>query len=99
MALQHSLKISGTKLISGDGFIYDAGQETITTSPLCIKVTSISGNKNQLTASVAFLNQESAANIRTKDYSFSLDLEGPNPIKQAYLYLKSLPEFEGAEDC
>jgi hypothetical protein len=24
---------------------------------------------------------------------------GPNPIKQAYLHLKTLPEFEGAEDC
>lgn len=31
--------------------------------------------------------------------SCSYDLEGENPIKQAYLYLKTLPEFEGAEDC
>jgi hypothetical protein len=27
------------------------------------------------------------------------DLDGANPIKQAYEYLKTLPEFEGATDC
>jgi len=26
-------------------------------------------------------------------------LDGANPIKQAYEYLKTLPEFEGAIDC
>jgi hypothetical protein len=31
--------------------------------------------------------------------SCSYDLAGENPIKQAYLYLKSLPEFAGASDC
>jgi hypothetical protein len=32
-------------------------------------------------------------------YTCSHDLEGPNPIKQAYLHLKSLPEFADAVDC
>lgn len=27
------------------------------------------------------------------------NLNGENPIKQAYLYLKTLPEFADAEDC
>jgi len=27
------------------------------------------------------------------------DLDGPNPIKQAYLHLKTLPEFADAIDC
>jgi hypothetical protein len=27
------------------------------------------------------------------------DIEGANPIKQAYKHLKTLPEFEGATDC
>lgn len=26
-------------------------------------------------------------------------LDGPNPIEQAYLHLKSLPEFADATDC
>lgn len=31
--------------------------------------------------------------------SCAYDLNGDNPIKQAYAYLKTLPEFEGAIDC
>lgn len=27
------------------------------------------------------------------------DIEGDNPIKQAYIYLKLQPEFADAEDC
>jgi hypothetical protein len=29
----------------------------------------------------------------------SYDLNGGNPIQQAYEHLKTLPEFEGAVDC
>jgi hypothetical protein len=32
-------------------------------------------------------------------YSCVYDLNGENPITQAYRYLKTLPEFEGAVDC
>jgi hypothetical protein len=32
-------------------------------------------------------------------YSCAYDLDGSNPIKQAYAYLKNLPEFAGATDC
>jgi len=32
-------------------------------------------------------------------YECSYELESENPIKQAYIYLKTLPEFEGAVDC
>ena len=32
-------------------------------------------------------------------YQADLSLDGPNPIKQAYLHLKTLPEFSGAVDC
>lgn len=27
------------------------------------------------------------------------DIDGENPIAQAYAYLKTLPEFDGAVDC
>jgi hypothetical protein len=37
--------------------------------------------------------------ITQRQYTCPLDLNGPNPIKQAYLHLKSLPEFAGATDC
>lgn len=35
----------------------------------------------------------------TKSYQCEYDIDGKNPIKQAYVYLKTLPEFESAQDC
>ncbi|MNK92404.1 hypothetical protein D3C87_1125280 [compost metagenome] len=32
-------------------------------------------------------------------YEAPYDLEGANPVEQAYAYLKTLPEFEGYTDC
>jgi hypothetical protein len=32
-------------------------------------------------------------------HSSNYDINGENPIKQAYLHLKTLPEFAGAVDC
>lgn len=32
-------------------------------------------------------------------YECSYDIQGDNPIKQAYKYLKTLPEFANAQDC
>ena len=32
-------------------------------------------------------------------HACAYDLNGDNPIKQAYEYLKTLPEFTGATDC
>ena len=37
--------------------------------------------------------------LAERSYSFSANLDGPNFIKQAYLYLKTLPEFSDATDC
>lgn len=32
-------------------------------------------------------------------FSCAYDIAGDNPIRQAYLHLKTLPEFAGAIDC
>lgn len=34
-----------------------------------------------------------------KEFSAKYELDGDNPIKQAYLHLKTLPEFANAVDC
>ncbi len=39
------------------------------------------------------------APLSAKTYSFDYDLHGSNVIAQAYEYLKTLKEFEGATDC
>ena len=33
-----------------------------------------------------------------KNFKCAYDLNGENPIRQAYTYLKTLPEFEGVSD-
>ena len=33
------------------------------------------------------------------EHTCDYDLNGANPIAQAYIHLKSLPEFAGATDC
>lgn len=57
-------------------------------------------NKNMLNFMV--LSYASASNnisFQTDAYTCDYDLLGNNPIKQAYEYLKTLPEFSGATDC
>jgi hypothetical protein len=39
------------------------------------------------------------AMLRQDTYSCDLDIDGENPVRQAYLHLKTLPEFAGATDC
>lgn len=74
------------------------GQET-TLSDLYIKVTSTYTTKHEVEASVTAFTNAEGAGLLTEFYTFSLDLEGPNPIKQAYQFLKTLPEFSDAVDC
>lgn len=37
--------------------------------------------------------------VREWSVSFVPDMDGPNCIRQAYLHLKTLPEFADAVDC
>jgi|SaaInlStandDraft_3_1057020.scaffolds.fasta_scaffold100827_2 hypothetical protein len=62
-----------------------------------IKVMSISGDKQNMTYHVAFINLDTT--VDSVNHSFTPDmLSGDNFIKQAYLHLKTLPEFVGATD-
>jgi hypothetical protein len=63
-----------------------------------IKVQNVSGNKNNLNATVMFTDD---AIQFSKNYAFPASVAdgAPNFIKQAYEYLKTLPEFENSEDC
>ena len=64
-----------------------------------LKVSFYNGNKDALSFSLEVKATQETAPVTTKTYSCKYDLDGPNPIKQAYLHLKSLPEFSGATDC
>jgi hypothetical protein len=70
------------------------------------KITNVSGDKNYLFVNCeAFLNKEAADAGKmplshiSQAFKPSVEEGSENFIKQAYLYLKTLPEFEGAIDC
>jgi hypothetical protein len=65
------------------------------------KVTSVTiESKIAMTVFVrVFANKDCPSAVLETRYSGEYNLGGPNPIKQAYLHLKSLPEFADAVDC
>jgi hypothetical protein len=46
----------------------------------------------------SYINSEVNTAFSSKGYLSKYELEGSNPIKQAYLHLKTLPEFADALD-
>lgn len=66
-----------------------------------IKVLYVQGTKDKVEFSIGiYTNKDSLQLIRTQDYVFtpSVDNSSSNFIKQAYEYLKTLSEYEGAID-
>lgn len=66
-----------------------------------IKVDSITGNKQLMSATIGIYNKTESEMTVAKITScvFVPKLEGQNFIAQAYEHLKTLPEFVGATDC
>lgn len=63
------------------------------------RVTEFQGNKNQISFTVSVSADSSSEVVQVNRYAFAPVLDGGNFIKQAYLHLKSLPEFSDAVDC
>lgn len=65
-----------------------------------IKVSSVAGGKENMAAEVHYLKDNASGDlIKVENYNFEPDIDGDNFIKQAYHYLKTLPEFSDATDC
>lgn len=64
------------------------------------KIGSISVN-DKTTISFILESKIDASNepFEVESFSCNYDLNGNNPIAQAYAHLKTLPEFENATDC
>jgi hypothetical protein len=88
MALTKSLKKT-IKGFSGEVICQDA----------YYRVSRINGNKTGIVISVEITNSLDKVLLETLFYEFIPDISGSNFIKQAYLYLKTLPEFADAIDC
>lgn len=97
MALKKHTEIEGESFIRAASVVINTGKKKTSFLSTC-KIVSISGDKNLLHFAVQFAGDEISF---VEQYSFTPSVEdgAPNFIKQAYLYLKTLSEFEGAEDC
>jgi hypothetical protein len=48
---------------------------------------------------IVYLDSSKNSAVENKFIEFNYDINGENPIKQAYKHLKALPEFANAVDC
>ena len=95
MAFSQTIQISGRAFVSSDGFNLDVGDQTALFDAY-IKVKSVRATKETGNAVVSFTG---AQGCFEKTYDFAPSMDGGNFIKQAYLHLKTLPEFSNATDC
>lgn len=85
-----ALSITKTITISG---------KDVTFSDAYAKVTSIQGTKDVIVACFEFRPDAVGVPFAWGSESFVPSLDGDNFIRQAYLHLKTLPEFANAVDC
>jgi hypothetical protein len=94
MALRKIIEIEGKSIIQTPIGVFETGTQTISFLAY-IKVINVNGDKNQIAANVNFKGKDKES---YKMYQVPVN-NGDNYIAQTYRYLKTLPEFEGAEDC
>jgi hypothetical protein len=97
MALRKIIEAEGTAFIQSPVGVIENGTQKVSFSAY-VKVNSVSGNKNQINATVHFAGDSVQF---TKQYQVPVSIEpsSANFIEQVYKHLKTLPEFAGAEDC
>jgi hypothetical protein len=71
--------------------------KTVPISNAQVLVVSVHVNRISCTANYIIQVKKDQI-LDSVSIEFPYDLNGPNPIKQAYLYLKTLPEFADAVD-
>jgi aspartate/tyrosine/aromatic aminotransferase len=65
-----------------------------------IRVDIISGTKHSINFGVGYYKDETAKHrLMQSGFELKPTLSGANFIEQAYLHLKTLPEFADAVDC
>lgn len=101
MAIKKNISVSGKTYIA-TGFGPIEGEETTISFDTYIKVNAVSATKDKAIAFVWYYDDKEESEkkvVMSKEFEFALDLEGGNPITQAYNHLRALPEFSDAIDC
>lgn len=63
-----------------------------------VKVERVDCSKTSNTIEIGVYLNDKSKKVQINFYGFVYDLDGANPIKQAYEHLKTLPEFADATD-
>ena len=68
------------------------------------KIVLFSGTKELVSLTVFYYSKkpssdEQVVRFHSDDFNFVPNLDGENFIKQGYNFLKTLPQFDGAQDC
>ena len=97
MALRKIIEAEGKSIVQTPIGNIENGTQIVSFSAY-IKVISVNGDKNEVTADVNFVGE---AQELTKQYRVPVSVEtgSSNFIAQVYAHLKTLPEFAGATDC
>lgn len=64
-----------------------------------VEFVALQGKTHLRFSVLSYKNKDATVAFDQKALMCEYNLYGENPIKQAYLYLKTLPELNGAIDC
>jgi hypothetical protein len=97
MAIKKIMNLTGNRVLQTSFGTVSEGSGTLAVVAT-IRVVEITGNAEQVNARISFT--DGLVNFQ-KVYAVPVSTEDgqPNFIRQVYLHLKTLPEFENCEDC
>jgi predicted transcriptional regulator of viral defense system len=96
MALKKSMTFAAVEHTLVQGFRVKTKNVEITLLDCLVRVISINGSSELVDCKVEIRSEDA---LFLREYTFQPDMFGANFFKQAYLHLKTLPEFAGAVDC
>jgi hypothetical protein len=77
----------------------EIGNTGLIGNELYAKITNTAiQNTTKLSFTVEYFKDKTKDNLMVSYFNCPYDIDGANPIKQAYLHLKTLPEFADATD-
>ena len=97
MALRKIIQIEGEAFVNTPSGSVSIGNQKTAFNAYC-KIVEIRGNKENGRVTVE-CKAENYSISNQYLISFSVDDNAPNFVKQAYVHLKTLPEWADATDC
>jgi hypothetical protein len=73
--------------------------EVVTFESAYVKVLRVVGSKFEVEIIYGIARNDTGDVLQINSVRFIPDMDGENFIRQAYLHLKTLPEFANAVDC